>query len=693
MMEMTSAAKQILRNETVAREIEYATLVGRDRRIIANANADRAGERFDPEGLVGAMLTNPRQIQANAIVSWAELQQEGFSLPEGFANQDALIRYTITPVRAANADQVIGALVSGELVSHKLALIEDTLQALGTGYSAVYLHKPNGELVLAASLNKGAADQSVEVNLPIDNLAFLDKAVSAEGETITQRVSGRGQVYTMAAKALLNVNGDPVGVLVRGTLEAELNHLFQRSLQLQLVVVLMAIVTGLIIARTLGRSISKPLRHLKAATQRFAAGDRRTRSEVFAKDEVGQVAHAFNQLADSIVGSEIVLQEQTRHRETEAKQTRLLLEEVARSTVRHAHDLDAVFKSALEGAREILAVDRVVIYRFRPDWSGYIAAESVGWDCSSTLNTQIEDACIPESLITAYKNNRVVPTHDVFNAGFHPNHLKLMERLQIKSNLVVPILHDDELFGLLIAHHCAEFHEWQLDEVDFLRQLAVQLGVTLDRLALLQEREADAERSQILKDITLLITQAETIDSLLTRLPLAHVRQAIAADRVIVYRFDQTWNGAIIAESVDPKWPRALGAEIHDPCFEKEYVEKYRRGRVQAVSNIYDAGLTSCHLKQLVPFAVKASLVTPIRKGDNLMGLLIAHQCANPRNWEQIDIDFFIQVANQVGVALDRCELLNQRETAAQQASLLAVEQRRQKEILQRQLIELLSDI
>ena len=685
--------RQILRNESAARRLEYATLVGADRRIIANANQNRVGDFFDPDGLVGMALTGSRQIQANAIAPWEELQQEGAALPEGFNKQDALIHYTVTPVKATGTDQVIGALIAGEMINHKRSLLERSMAALKTGYSAIYLYKPNGEWILASSLDKANEDQTVAVNRPISDITFLDKAIASSGETIAQPVTQNRLRYTMAARSLLNVNGDPVGVLVRGTRGTELTQLFQQSLQLQLVVVILTIGAGLIIARTLGRSISKPLRHLKAVTQKFTAGDRQTRAEIFAKDEVGQVADAFNQLADSIVDSERVLREQTQHQDNEAKQTRLLLEEVARSTVRHEQDLETVFQAALEGAREILAVDRVVIYRFLPDWSGYIAAESVGCNWPSALNTKIEDACIPESLINAYQNNRVAPINDVFSASLHPDHLQLLQRLQIQANLVVPLLHEDQLFGLLIAHHCAEVHEWQLDEVDFLRQLAVQLGVTLARLALLQEREADARRSQILKDITLLMTQAETVDSLLTELPLGPVRHAIAADRVFVYRFDAHWNGAVIAEAVDAHWPAALGVEISDPCFAKEYVEKYKQGRVLAISDLSEAGLTDCHLQQLAPFCVKANLVTPIRKGDQLMGLLIAHQCANPRQWEPSNIDFFNQVANQIGVALDRYELLNQREIAAMQARLLATEQQGQKERLQRQLIELLSDI
>ncbi len=691
--ETAADARQILRNETAARTLEYATLVSVDRRIIANANQNRAGEVFDPDGLVGMALAESRPIQANTVVHWEELQREGSALPKDFNNQDALIRYSVTPIRAPGENQAIGALVAGEILSHKPFLLEGTLAPFKPGYSAIYLYKPNGEWLLAASLEKADAAQTVAVNTPLSDMVLLDKAASANGQPIVQTVAQNRLRYTMAAKTLLNVKGDPVGVLVRGATSTELTQLFQQSLQLQLVVGVLSIFAGLIIDRTLGRSISKPLSHLKGVTQEFTAGDQRPRAEVFTQDEVGQVAHDFNQLADTIVAFEKLLQRQTQHRDNESKQTRLLLEEVARSTVRHQQDLETVFQSALEGTRELLGIDRVLIYRFLPDWSGYIASESVGQHWPRALNTKIEDPCIPASLIDAYKNSRVAPINDVFKANLHPDHLNLLQRLQVQANLVVPLLHENELFGLLIAHHCADVHEWRLDEIDFLRQLAVQLGVTLDRLALLQKREADVRRSRILKDITLLMTQAETVESLLTALPLDPVRHAIAADRVFVYRFDPDWNGSVITESADLHWSSVLDANITPPWFGKEYVEQYRQGEVLAISNLSEASLTDYDLQQLAPFSIKATLVNPIRKGDHLMGLLIAHQCSNPRQWESSIIDFFNQVSNQIGIALDRYELLHQRETAAQQARLLATEQRGQKERLQQQLIELLSDI
>jgi methyl-accepting chemotaxis protein PixJ len=210
---------------------------------------------------------------------------------------------------------------------------------------------------------------------------------------------------------------------------------------------------------------------------------------------------------------------------------------------------------------------------------------------------------------------------------------------------------------------------------------------------LLQAQAAETERSQILRDVTLEITQASYAEAILTQFPINRVRQVLKSDRVIVYRLDDAGQSKVIAESVAGNWPRTLGADIHDPCFEKGYSDRYRRGRVHVVPNIYEAGLTECHLNMLEPFAVKASLVTPIRQGDQLVGLLIAHQCSKPRNWQKLEVDFFTQIATQLGLALERLDLINQTAEAAEQARALADDQRQQKETLQRQLIDLLGDV
>ena len=262
--------------------------------------------------------------------------------------------------------------------------------------------------------------------------------------------------------------------------------------------------------------------------------------------------------------------------------------------------------------------------------------------------------------------------------------MTLMKRLQIKSNLVTPILKNNQLFGFLIAHHCQEPELWQPSEINFLTQLATEVGLTLERVSLLEATQAQ-------KDLAIHLSETLNLQDIYS-LAVQDIQQALKVDRTVIYKFDDNLHGKIIAESVVAGFPKALGAEIHDPCF-PNYIEKYRLGRVVAINNIYEADLTECHIKQLQQFAVKANLVAPIMLGDKVLGLLIAHQCSQPRLWQQSEIDLFEQFARIIGLSLDRANLLEQTQKGREAAEIFSEEQLQQKEQLQLQLEELLVQI
>ena len=56
-------------------------------------------------------------------------------------------------------------------------------------------------------------------------------------------------------------------------------------------------------------------------------------------------------------------------------------------------------------------------------------------------------------------------------------------------------------------------------------------------------------------------------------------------------------------------------------------------------------------------FQVKANIVVSIAFGDTLWGLLIAHQCFAPRQWEEFEIDLLRQLANHVAIAIQQVKL------------------------------------
>lgn len=177
---------------------------------------------------------------------------------------------------------------------------------------------------------------------------------------------------------------------------------------------------------------------------------------------------------------------------------------------------------------------------------------------------------------------------------------------------------------------------------------------------ILEHQEAEARRSQLFIEITLQIRRSLNLDDVMNT-TVHEVRQALKADRVIIYRFNPDWTGNIIAESVAAGWMKTLGKTVNDP-FRENYIEMYKNGRVRATNNVYKAGFTECHREILEDFQIKASLVAPIINNSQLVSLLCVHQCSQPRYWQKHEIYLFKQLAIQVGIALEQASLLHELE-------------------------------
>jgi light-regulated signal transduction histidine kinase (bacteriophytochrome) len=184
------------------------------------------------------------------------------------------------------------------------------------------------------------------------------------------------------------------------------------------------------------------------------------------------------------------------------------------------------------------------------------------------------------------------------------------------------------------------------------------------------EQEVERSRSQV--------EQQKALLSVITRLrePLeleaifkataTEVRQLLSADRVGMFRFypDSGWDdGEFVSEDVDPAFTSAIAHKVHDHCFGEQFAIHYQQGRIQAVADIYSAGLNDCHIKVLSQFQVRANLIVPLLQGQNLWGLLCIHQCRASRQWQETEIEFVSQIANHLGVALKHAELMAELQT------------------------------
>ena len=383
--------------------------------------------------------------------------------------------------------------------------------------------------------------------------------------------------------------------------------------------------------------------------------------------------------------------------ENEAKLTKYFTDAVR--YIRESLQQEDILEISVEEVRRVLECDRVVVYSLNKNFRyGSIIAESVvpGW--TRALNKEIDDPCFEPTYRDKYRNGRVRAWSNIYEAGMTQCYIEQLEKIQVKANLVTPIVSEGELFGLLVAHQCSDFREWQQPEIRWVTQIATQVGFALDNAELLvnakrlqQEVKDESQWTDYFADATQQIRRSlKTGDILNTS--VREIRRILECDRVVVYGMNSDHHGLIIAESVAPGWTRAKGRVIKDPCFESRYLDKYRNGRVRAWSNIYEAGMTQCYIDQLEKLEVKANLVTPIVSEGELFGLLVAHQCSDFREWQQPEIRWVTQIATQVGFALDNAKLLEQLKESSNTSDRLSHQQHQQTETLKHQVIEMLAN-
>ena len=262
-----------------------------------------------------------------------------------------------------------------------------------------------------------------------------------------------------------------------------------------LILGLLGVVLGVVSALLIGllaRQISAPLDTLAGQARAVSQGNFDTQVTLLGSFETQTLGQTLNELVVQVRG---FLREQTLNTRRANLTAAITGVEIVDPT-----DLPPIYERLVTEARDILAPDRVVIYRFNPDWSGKIVAESVEANLPSAYEQQLGDPCIPAATREKYQAEGILLENNVATATFHPEHLALLQNLQVKSILGVPIVGQGGLYGLLIAHHCQGVHLWQESEVDFLKQIGLQLGLVIERVQLIDRTRTLAEEQRQIKE-------------------------------------------------------------------------------------------------------------------------------------------------------------------------------------------------
>jgi GAF domain-containing protein len=138
---------------------------------------------------------------------------------------------------------------------------------------------------------------------------------------------------------------------------------------------------------------------------------------------------------------------------------------------------DTLIQTTTDELRKTLNADRLVLYYFYFKWSGRVTFESLSDQKFSILGSNGPDECFNGDYAKLYEDGRVRAITDIEVEPIQPCHRDFLRQLEVKANLVVPVLIDRGLWGLLVAHQCQSIYAWSPAEIN-----AMQVGA--NRLAM-----------------------------------------------------------------------------------------------------------------------------------------------------------------------------------------------------------------
>lgn len=204
------------------------------------------------------------------------------------------------------------------------------------------------------------------------------------------------------------------------------------------------------------------------------------------------------------------------------------------STICNSLELDETLTKIVAELRLYLATDRLVIYKFNSDNSGQVISESINDSrLPSLLGLNFPADDIPTHAREMFIKSRVrsvvnVETGEIGKSPVHetetgeivsedisycpvdPCHVEYLTAMGVKSSMITPIFHQQQLWGLLVAHH-SESYSVSQQQLKVMQMVVNQLSVAIAQDSLLTQARNQAKREAIVNNISTLLHSLKDI--------------------------------------------------------------------------------------------------------------------------------------------------------------------------------------
>lgn len=353
------------------------------------------------------------------------------------------------------------------------------------------------------------------------------------------------------------------------------------------------------------------------------------------------------------------------------------------SVIRSTLDINEIKTKIVEFAGEALNADRCIIDefdnttgKFKPAKYEYVASP----DITSIKGFDVEEY-IPEicDIMRVGDELLAFDLEEYFRERGQENCLSVIshKKNNIKSDVAIPIIYADRLYGTFVLHYTKEKIILNEDQLDFIRSLATQTGNALYQAELYEKEKQTAEREELLRKIISIIQSTMDINEI-KKTVVKEIGKALNADRCVIYQVDtETDEFMVIDENSEylssPDIKSHMGINLEEEKFKT--VKKLLQYEKQELiipdvdnhSEHYDPSI----IELLREYGVKSNYTIPIIYNERVLGILYINFVREKKVISEEELKFFRLLAAQAGIAIYRTNLYSREKRTVDREKLL----------------------
>ncbi len=180
---------------------------------------------------------------------------------------------------------------------------------------------------------------------------------------------------------------------------------------------------------------------------------------------------------------ESLLEDRTAVLRTKIEKEKLLM--TVTEQIRSSLDLQNILDTTVQEFRLLLKCHRAIIYQFRPESSDTVVAESIAEGERSLLDSELDPVWVTPEWMEHYRQGKILVVDDL-----NKSQLTLEKPSNLRAAMVVPILVEEQLWGLMLASH-RHTYTWTTDGIDLVKRLSVHIAIAIQQARAYQKmREA-----------------------------------------------------------------------------------------------------------------------------------------------------------------------------------------------------------